>query len=118
MRPRQHRVSPALRYRTLERDRFTCQGCGLVDDDRLPSHTKEGDLIGIYGVYLSIDHKTPRSRGGDDSPRNLWTLCTHCNSDKGTRTRREWVLSKRRRSSDYLERRFTRIHGEREETCG
>lgn len=30
-----------------------------------------------------IDHITPRSDGGDNSPRNLQWLCRHCNRAKG-----------------------------------
>jgi 5-methylcytosine-specific restriction endonuclease McrA len=39
----------------------------------------------IPNVYLSIDRRIPRSRGGSSDRSNLQALCTRCNSAKGTR---------------------------------
>ncbi len=36
---------------------------------------------------LTIDHVTPRSKGGDSSLRNLVPACRKCNKDKGSK---EW----------------------------
>lgn len=49
-----------LRQMTLERDGHTCQGCGANDRS------------------LDIHHIIPRERGGQDTLRNLISLCTGC----------------------------------------
>jgi len=60
-------VSPALREATFTRDNYECLRCG--DTER-----------------LSIDHIVPLAKGGDNSPENLQTLCSTCNSIKGDST--------------------------------
>lgn len=59
-------ISVEHRWAIWERDNFTCQKCRARR-------------------YLSIDHKMPRSRGGNNRPSNLQTLCRSCNSAKGAR---------------------------------
>ena len=59
-------LSSRLRFSVLHRDNFTCVYCG-----RKPPE-----------VRLCIDHKTPVSRGGGDSPSNLATACYTCNAGK------------------------------------
>ena len=39
---------------------------------------------------LTVDHKLPKSRGGQDHLENLQLLCTRCNSSKGSKTMPEW----------------------------
>lgn len=66
--PRQRTKSPipeALRWQVFERDDFTCQTCG--------SRT-----------MLRADHIIPESKGGPMTLENLQTLCSACNSKKGT----------------------------------
>jgi hypothetical protein len=53
------------------RDEFRCVYCGSREN-------------------LSLDHKTPQSRGGDHSLENLVTCCIPCNSSKGAKTPEEW----------------------------
>ena len=79
-----HGYSHAMRKRIHERDSYTCQGCGLVG---WPVKCKRGFVYHtpIERVYLSVDHFIPRSVGGSDHPSNLRTLCTDCNTVKGTR---------------------------------
>jgi 5-methylcytosine-specific restriction endonuclease McrA len=48
-----------LRQQVLERDNWRCQSCGRRDQ-------------------LEVHHKTFRSSMGDDSGRNLITLCHGC----------------------------------------
>ena len=58
------------RRNLFRRDRHTCQYCGerySVDE-------------------LSIDHVTPRSRGGDSNWTNCVVACIRCNARKGNRT--------------------------------
>lgn len=38
----------------------------------------------------SVDHLTPRSRGGEDRLYNLVPCCISCNSSKGNKTPEEW----------------------------
>lgn len=52
------------------RDRYTCQYCGKAGTN----------------ANLTLDHCTPRSRGGRFSWDNLVTACIDCNSRKGNRT--------------------------------
>jgi len=56
-----------LRYKILNRDRYTCMSCGA----RAPN------------VELEVDHKIPVSRGGTDEENNLTTRCFNCNRGKG-----------------------------------
>lgn len=53
----------ALRWRVLERDRFTCQCCG----QSAPS------------VHLEVDHIIPVAEGGSDDEGNLRATCYACN---------------------------------------
>lgn len=53
-------ISNALRQQIYERDGLECLRCFRTDK-------------------LTIDHITPRSRGGSDSAENLQTLCVDCN---------------------------------------
>ena len=58
------------RRNIFERDHNTCQYCGK----RFPK------------CDLTLDHVTPRSRGGRDSWENLVLACVPCNVKKGNRT--------------------------------
>ncbi len=74
----QHRLTADVRAYIYQRDRYTCQICG-----------SEG---GVGRGGLSVDHKTPITRGGDTwkwngklAEANLQTACRKCNSSKGNR---------------------------------
>ena len=58
-----------LRFKVLQRDRFTCKQCGAS-----PAKT--------IGVELHVDHITPWSFGGETTFENLQTLCMPCNLGK------------------------------------
>lgn len=60
------RIPAGVKQRVLERDGHRCTVCGTTEN-------------------LSIDHKEPWSRFGSDKESNLQTLCSPCNSRKGTR---------------------------------
>lgn len=62
-------LPPALRYKILKRDMFTCKSCGA----RAPE------------VELEVDHKIPVSKGGTDEESNLITRCMDCNRGKGNK---------------------------------
>lgn len=59
------------------RDDYRCQYCGR----------HRGELKGRE--YLTRDHVTPVSRGGDNSWKNVVTSCSPCNNRKGDRLPRE-----------------------------
>ena len=61
-----------LRYDVLKRDGFRCVKCGRSPATEL-------------GVVLHVDHDTPRSKEGDNSLENLWTLCSDCNLGKSNK---------------------------------
>jgi hypothetical protein len=58
-----------LRFNVLQRDRFTCVGCGT-------SPAIEP------GTVLHVDHIVPFSKGGRTESDNLQTLCARCNLGK------------------------------------
>jgi 5-methylcytosine-specific restriction endonuclease McrA len=68
-RPRPHRK--LTRKEIFARDRYTCQYCGAEARD------------------LTIDHVTPRIRGGRHTWDNLVSACRPCNHRKGGRTPEE-----------------------------
>jgi 5-methylcytosine-specific restriction endonuclease McrA len=71
------RVSPSVRERTLLRDDYKCRYCGAA-----PAGT--------------IDHLTPRVRGGGNAMGNLAACCSPCNLAKGSMTEdefREWIVT-------------------------
>ncbi len=58
-----------LRWKVLQRDRFTCCKCGVSPALKL-------------GVELHVDHIIPYSKGGETTINNLQTLCSECNLGK------------------------------------
>ena len=60
-------VSYRRRFLVLRRDKYRCQFCGRTARD---------------GVQLEVDHKVPKSKGGNNELSNLWTLCLPCNRGK------------------------------------
>ncbi len=58
-----------LRWKVLQRDRFSCRACGAT-----PAL--------VAGVELHVDHIVPWSKGGDTVLENLQTLCSSCNRGK------------------------------------
>lgn len=58
-----------LRWKVLQRDRFTCRGCG-----RSPALNPS--------VELHVDHIKAWSKGGETILENLQTLCSRCNLGK------------------------------------
>ncbi len=63
-------ASLRLRWRVLQRDRFTCCACGVSPAIKA-------------GTELHVDHVRPWSKGGETILENLQTLCSKCNLGKG-----------------------------------
>ena len=74
------RFATAYRERVYGPD-WTCHYCGWTTppEDRGPAHG------------LTVDHRLPVCRGGDDSPENTLVACVSCNSRKGRKTYEEYV---------------------------
>lgn len=53
------------------RDGLACAYCGFAVED---------------GAKLTLDHLTPHSQGGANTPANLVTCCHTCNSSRGARS--------------------------------
>lgn len=64
----------AYRVRMLERDPH-CIYCGKI----------------VTSETATAEHAIPRSRGGWNSPGNVWLACKTCNTFKGDRTPLEWL---------------------------
>lgn len=69
-------ITKSARKAVFKRDKFSCRGCGFFD----PSANQ-----------LTLDHMTPRARGGSNHQWNLQVLCEPCNQIKGDRIMPEWI---------------------------
>jgi len=67
--PNPRQPSLRLRFKVMNRDRFSCRHCG-----KSPAYDA--------GVFLHVDHIIPWSTGGETSLENLQTLCQSCNLGK------------------------------------
>jgi hypothetical protein len=61
-------IRNATRVAIYQRDGLACGYCGQGIED---------------GAQLTLDHCTPRSKGGSNEPSNLITCCHDCNSRRG-----------------------------------
>jgi hypothetical protein len=88
-------ISKESRAAVLERNGYTCQMCGLAAGD--PDPFNPGRT-----VRLTMGHIIDKSKGGDDSPRNLRAVCTSCNEGLQNaalpKPDRIWLLSQVRRA--------------------
>ena len=62
-----YKIVSLTRNNVFKRDDYACQYCGKKE-------------------HLTIDHVTPRSKGGKSAWDNLVTACSRCNSLKGNNT--------------------------------
>ena len=78
------------RKNIFERDKYTCQYCGI----KPPS--KRVALKWMEDKALTFDHLLPRSRGGKTTWDNIATCCQKCNAKKSNRTPGEmgWKIKK------------------------
>lgn len=70
--PKRRDLSPAVRFRVLERDGFRCAYCGVTSQT----------------ATLVVDHVRPVAAGGSNDMDNLTTACETCNLGKGEATLR------------------------------
>jgi HNH endonuclease len=71
-------ISPGIRAAVLDRDGHRCSYCGST-------------------YNLSIDHIIPVAKGGTSNIENLCTLCSYCNTSKGSGDRPRTISSERDR---------------------
>lgn len=64
-------VRAGVWWSILARDNWTCCSCGRSSKEE--------------GITLEVDHIVPRSKGGNNDPSNLQTLCKKCNIGKSNR---------------------------------
>ena len=72
------------KWKSLYRQQIKIQTCYCYLCGRIIE--KESDL--------SLDHRTPLSRGGANNPSNWMPTHKECNCDKGALTYEEWLLYK------------------------
>ncbi len=68
------KITYRIRRKIYNRDGWRCHYCRLEI------------LIGVpheHPQRATVDHKTPKSRGGSDENRNLLACCHRCNIEKG-----------------------------------
>lgn len=75
---RKSRVTNTMRLRVFERDGGCCHYCGETDPN-----------------VLTIDHRVPLARGGEDAESNLVTCCRRCNCSKRDRPYEEFSVKVR-----------------------
>jgi 5-methylcytosine-specific restriction endonuclease McrA len=71
-------IKPCVRLAIYIRDDFTCNYCGR--------HLKDAPAADV-----TLDHIKPRSKGGDDNPRNLITACRSCNSARQNKAVKDYA---------------------------
>lgn len=81
-------VRQALRRLVMREAKYTCSSCGLQGRELRTKGPYARNACFTYpttieGVWLSIDHVVPRSRGGESEGWNLRVLCTLCNGLRG-----------------------------------
>lgn len=70
----------------------------IRDDKRQAIYHRDGDACVWCGSResLTLDHLTPRDRGGTNDADNLVTACHPCNSERQHRPLEEWSTSEQR----------------------
>ena len=89
-------VPGSLRRRIFLQANYRCGFCGLRGWEENRGGGTFVHPTERRGVFLSIDHIIPRSKGGPAKElSNLQVLCTECNTNKGTRILRDPCGSER-----------------------
>lgn len=74
-----------MRRRVFREDGLVCRACGITGEERPFPRGGYGYYTAKAGVFLSIDHIEPKSKGGTSDRSNLRVLCTTCNTLKGVK---------------------------------
>lgn len=74
-----------MRRRVFREGAYKCVSCGIQGEERRFPRGGYGYYTEKPGVYLSIDHIKPKSKGGTNDRENLCVLCTTCNTEKGVK---------------------------------
>ena len=81
----------SLRYKTFIEKGYECVCCGrkgayyaLECNEGSNLKRAHFNLYSEDNVLMTKDHILPRSRGGKDAIENMQTMCTICNSKKGS----------------------------------
>lgn len=77
--------APHKRKQILDRDKWTCQSCGIKVHDRSTGNWNTPDKA-------HVDHVIPVSKGGNSEPSNLQTLCRTCNLSKSDKVELQLAL--------------------------
>ncbi len=87
----------ATRRNIFRRDKWTCQYCGYKSKDP---------------KKLTIDHVTPKSKGGDSTWTNLVTACPKCNQKKANMSLRDsgMKLKKKPKKPDFYAMRLVGLN--------
>lgn len=76
----------AKKNAVLRRDNYTCAQCGdhIPDTPEISAARRTGgDLWGMVGNHMTVDHIKPKSQGGTYSFKNLRAMCYICNNMRG-----------------------------------
>lgn len=90
-RPLREPIPAAVRRAVLARDNYRCQSCGST-------------------AQLNVDHIKPVARGGNNSLKNLQTLCWPCNRAKNVSTYNYANRRKNWRRSDPISKSQKKTH--------
>lgn len=65
---------------------------GLSSKEKKAIIKRDGGKCLLCGTtkHLTVDHIVPKALGGDDSPKNLQTLCEYHNKIKGCRSTKDY----------------------------
>lgn len=82
----------SLRYRTFMEKGIKCCKCGIEGKffafESIEGQNPHANLYAVSNgeeIMMTKDHILPSSRGGNNHPHNLQTMCEKCNSKKGNK---------------------------------
>jgi hypothetical protein len=83
------------RIRAHRQLQLYCQKCGIKATHYVLRQYKDGSLhLDLFAgdIMLTIDHITPKAKGGKDWIYNYQIMCEPCNFSKGAKEKKlEWV---------------------------
>jgi 5-methylcytosine-specific restriction endonuclease McrA len=79
-------VPGSIRRMVFKEENYTCKACGIQGYEKRFPRGGYGYYTAVDRVSLSIDHITPKSKGGSNDRTNLRVLCTPCITKKGVKS--------------------------------